>query len=141
MEDEVSEHPGFHYEWVPDSDWSLGGNGMKCRMLGCRKAAVATLMRSHQLSSGVRKVPYRYCADHLYGRRINNGIVEIRVLARDTDRVSDEQLGKLCDSMSPEIASIAQELRWFRAGRITSVPPAAIDTYEVSAVEAARKSK
>ena len=60
--------------WEPDPAWTIGGNGKKCRQPRCGKDAVATLMRAHGFGSEGR--PWAYCGDHLYGRRIRNGVVE-----------------------------------------------------------------
>lgn len=65
--------------WVPDPAWTIGGNGKTCRYgmglhLYCRAPAVASLKR------GRTGRKWYYCADHLFGRRINGGVVEWEVV-------------------------------------------------------------
>lgn len=48
-----------------------GGNGQKA----CGEPAVATIWRPIWRTSGRRKTAWDYCADHLYGRWIENGKV------------------------------------------------------------------
>lgn len=59
-------------EWLPDSGWTTSPEvvaGKKCRQRGCRRPAVAALRRSNGW--------WCYCdePEHLYGRRIENGVV------------------------------------------------------------------
>jgi hypothetical protein len=64
--------------WVPDRRWTTEReiiDSKRCRMLvegrGCARPAVAALAR--------RNGWWCYCENHLYGRRIIDGIVETRV--------------------------------------------------------------
>lgn len=61
--------------WIKDTHWELLPPEIrrKCRMKGCLNHAVAALRRSNGW--------WNYCPEHLYGRRINNGVVEIQVSA------------------------------------------------------------
>jgi hypothetical protein len=79
-DDEAPE--GYHYEWVPEGvDWKVGGDGCKCRRLRCPNRAVAALLRNQRNPSRLPGAPmyirvwWHYCADHLYGRKIENGVV------------------------------------------------------------------
>jgi hypothetical protein len=65
--------------WVIDKQWTYAPDtNRQCRWTGqyvqCGEPAVAFLPR------GETKVRFYYCADHLYGRRIHNGQVEVSVL-------------------------------------------------------------
>jgi hypothetical protein len=67
--------------WVPDRLWTTEPeiiDGRLCRMkvgrASCRRPAVAALARSNGW--------WCYCAEHLYGRRIENGVVEVEVAAQ-----------------------------------------------------------
>lgn len=71
----------LEYIWVPDRDWILLGDftHAQCRS-GARKRcpnrAVAALKRaSSRAYCGY--IWWNYCGDHLYGRRIENGRVEV----------------------------------------------------------------
>lgn len=75
---------GFREEWVPDKDWTTDPgvvNGKLCRFMAqkkvCRRSAVAALNRGRWTDG--RRVPgwWCYCDDpeHLYGRRIVDGVV------------------------------------------------------------------
>ena len=71
------EQRGF-IEWVPDSSWSTAPDlieGKKCR--ACRRSAVAALNRGYQTHRG--RVPswWTYCEEHLYGRRLVDGVILI----------------------------------------------------------------
>ena len=62
---------------ISHDGWVVLGarDGRKCRRLGCPNPAVAALQRRHKLArSGFAW--WAYCGEHLYGRRIRNGIVE-----------------------------------------------------------------
>jgi hypothetical protein len=61
---------GFLPEWVADPEWKVGGDGKKCRMKGCKEPSVAALRRKH------RGRLWYYCRDHLYGRKIEEGVVK-----------------------------------------------------------------
>ena len=72
---------GYHYEWKPDPQWTFGTQYDKCRQPRCPNPPVAELGR---YSYTRRKTfQYAYCAAHLYGRRINNGVIEHRIVVRD----------------------------------------------------------
>ena len=66
--------------WGPDKEWILVSAETRwpCRYIVgpgrkiCRRPAVAELQRGFQ--------SWAYCADHLYGRRIRDGIVEVEIL-------------------------------------------------------------
>ncbi|OGT54309.1 MAG: hypothetical protein A3E01_15200 [Gammaproteobacteria bacterium RIFCSPHIGHO2_12_FULL_63_22] len=79
---------GYHYEWRAevDSDWSLAAEriaGKRCRYtVGpgnriCGAEPVAALNRG-MTRDGLGRVPswWAYCGEHLYGRRIHNGVIE-----------------------------------------------------------------
>lgn len=68
---------------LPDSGWELGGEGRPCRRLArpaCPNPSVATLGRGS-------KTPQRwgYCAEHLYGRYLEDGRLLTTVLVVDKD--------------------------------------------------------
>lgn len=87
---------GYHLEWRPDPAWRSVSGRVLCRRLGglnpanhrvaCQNEAIAEFQRG---SRGW----WAYCADHLYGRRIRNGVVEHRVLVED-------EIGRLGDDGS-----------------------------------------
>jgi hypothetical protein len=78
-EDEAPE--GYRYEWVPAASWTVGGDGRLCSMLRCSNKAVAVLERPYKNRYGFSAPRrYHYCEDHLYGRRIENGVVHFRRL-------------------------------------------------------------
>lgn len=58
-------------EWVPDPRWKVTLAGGECSFPRCEGEAVAVFLRRY--AGGLRR--YRYCADHLYGRRIIDGVV------------------------------------------------------------------
>ena len=71
------------HEWLPEYDgaWSTATwliSGKKCRAHRgkCPNAAVAALNRGMRTSRGHRDSWWVYCEEHLYGRRIRNGVVE-----------------------------------------------------------------
>ena len=71
-EGETREVPeGYRLEWQPDNDWRIGGRGRLCSLKSCVRPAVAALKRNWKF--GFRW--YHYCADHLYGRKIEDGVV------------------------------------------------------------------
>jgi len=80
VNDEAPE--GYHWEWVADANWKVGGEGRKCRMLRCPKNAVAALMRRRR-SALISFNWWHYCADHLYGRKIEDGVVKSRQLVKN----------------------------------------------------------
>lgn len=71
---------GYRSEWVPDDAWKvvqrLDGGGRTCRRKNCRNLAVAALRRRRSNArSGFQW--WHYCADHLYGREIRDGVVMV----------------------------------------------------------------
>jgi hypothetical protein len=72
---------GFVLKWSPDEDWRLATEEerktMPCRRPGCKRTPVAVLMRRAFHKEGVRHVRWLYCDQHLYGRRISIGRVEV----------------------------------------------------------------
>lgn len=85
---------GFHYEWVeePAGKWRLvdeDEKGRPCRASArkkCHGEVVAALFRGHPGERG--GAWWRYCKDHLYGRRIVDGRIEYRRLVRDDERAA-----------------------------------------------------
>lgn len=77
----VDDYPGYHWEWVPDEGWQIGGDDRKCRMLRCMNAAAAGFWRRSVKGPQL----WRYCADHMYGRKIENGVVVHRILVKDEE--------------------------------------------------------
>lgn len=77
---------GYHWEWeAEDEHWRIGGQGHQCRMVEgvprrrCPRPAVARLNRGRRAPSW-----WHYCEDHLYGRRIHNGRVELLRMKKDS---------------------------------------------------------
>lgn len=71
------------YEWLPEMDggWTADPRevgGRKCSHPGCPRTAVAMFYRPAYRSYGQRARAQRCCdlTDHLYGRRIRDGVVE-----------------------------------------------------------------
>lgn len=74
---------GYHYEWVPDESWTIYNSivaGRKCR--SCGRPAVAALKRRHRHPPELYRW-WRYCESHLYGRKIEDGIIKVRHLVKD----------------------------------------------------------
>jgi hypothetical protein len=80
--------PGYRVEWAPDTHWTtdpavIAGRG--CRFTGgprqkvCGKPAVAALNRRYH-RAGAKPSWWCYCGEHLYGRRIRDGVVEAQRL-------------------------------------------------------------
>lgn len=66
---------GYRREWCVDDGWKLVSDGHFCRMKGCQNVAVAALKRTHRgAPEGFRW--WYYCALHLYGRKIEDGLVK-----------------------------------------------------------------
>lgn len=84
---------GFREEWVPSSGWKLvdevEGDRYRCRWGGgggsraCGRPSVAALNRGRHTWMGRVDQWWHYCAEHLYGRRIENGVVLHRRLVED----------------------------------------------------------
>jgi len=70
---------GYHLEWCADENWKVGGDGRQCRRTFCNNPAVAALKRIH--AHGFRW--WHYCELHLYGRKIENGVVKFRRLVEN----------------------------------------------------------
>lgn len=75
------------YHWVPDKRFELLSDdeaSKPCRYTvgpdrrSCKRPSVARLNRS---SSRDRTNWWHYCERHLFGRRIRDGVVEIRIVA------------------------------------------------------------
>ena len=58
--------------WIPDEEWCLVSSPRWCRMPKCPSTAVAELRRRH-VTHGFQW--WAYCTGHLYGRKIENGVV------------------------------------------------------------------
>jgi hypothetical protein len=71
---------GYRLEWIPDDAWKLIDDGRYCRRPGCGNVAVAALDRKHK-----RNRWWAYCADHLYGRKIEGGVVKRERLVKIED--------------------------------------------------------
>jgi hypothetical protein len=70
---------GYRYEWIADNDWELlpEHDNRKCAMRGCMAMAVALLRRKHKrFASGYAW--WAYCGEHLYGRKVEDGVVKFR---------------------------------------------------------------
>ena len=63
--------------WVPDRDWLMLGSPKRCRHIGGSPKTHCPNLSSWGFprSNGV----WAYCREHMYGRRIRNGIVEMAV--------------------------------------------------------------
>lgn len=77
------------WPWVEDRYWRLVEPGAKlCRHRGCRRPAVAEINRARRGGA----YWWAYCPDHLCGRRVVAGRVEVRVhpeiLAAERGRLS-----------------------------------------------------
>lgn len=69
---------GFHFEVAEQGEWVIPAVGAgRCRYgkPACKKPAAASMMRTHHTKYGSQNVPWDYCADHLYGRWIEDGKV------------------------------------------------------------------
>jgi hypothetical protein len=86
--------PGYRLEAVPDSGvggaWRLVA-GKRCRRQSgagrayCRKPAVAEVNRGYMRSGQMHENWWAYCADHLYGRWVEDGQVWCWILKADED--------------------------------------------------------
>jgi hypothetical protein len=56
--------------WVEDRSWRTPSQYTRCRMQGCSQPPVADFFRTGRRSSW-----WAYCADHLFGRKIEGGKV------------------------------------------------------------------
>lgn len=73
--------PGHRVGWFVDPEWRLASGAeseLACRQPKCGKPAVAGLLRRY--GSSTRR--WWYCADHLYGRVIEDGAVLVLRLVR-----------------------------------------------------------
>jgi hypothetical protein len=66
--------------WVPDPEWRTPSEYERCRQPVCPNPPVADLKRRRYYRGGMRPVWWAYCAEHLYGRRIVDGVVEQQVV-------------------------------------------------------------
>lgn len=91
MTDETREREvpdGFRLEWVEEGDdWAISElpDSKRCKFTVafrtyCNEPSAAALRRGRQ-----RPQWWHYCANHLYGRRINEGRVEVQVLVADPE--------------------------------------------------------
>lgn len=67
------------HEWLPDPDWHRVDGSRACSWHGCNELAVAYFWRVR----GTRRTRRQFCCsntEHLYGRRIVNGVVENQYL-------------------------------------------------------------
>lgn len=88
----VNEAPrGYHWEWCVDDAWKIGGEGRKCRMKGCPNSAVAALKRARRTGATWGFSWWHYCALHLYGRKIEDGVVKFRRLVENAGTGSGTQ--------------------------------------------------
>lgn len=84
----------FSTVWVPDREWRVLSLGMerRCRWgagyhhKACGEPAVAEFQRSRStwwenLPQGAVPCWWAYCAQHLYGRKLENGVVLVGVAA------------------------------------------------------------
>jgi hypothetical protein len=84
--------PGHHYAWVEDDyGWVVldKADEHRCRYVGghpqahCPNRAVAALNRKRWWRGRFVDSWWHYCADHLYGRQVVDGVLYIRRLVRD----------------------------------------------------------
>ena len=78
---------GYHWEWLPDGEWLVGGGGRTCSMLRCHNPAVAQLARPRHRGELILVAWFAYCSSHLYGRKIEDGVVKFRRLVKDEAEV------------------------------------------------------
>ena len=64
--------------WVLHKGWRLLPNGGKCRRPRCQNPAVAELKRVRRSGAAYW---WAYCADHMYGGRIEDGVVLTEVFS------------------------------------------------------------
>lgn len=70
--------PGHHWHAEPEvATWRLVGREVRCRARAgrCRSTAVAELNRGQYTNRGRIDVWWPYCAEHLYGRWVEDGKV------------------------------------------------------------------
>ena len=79
MYSETPAPEGYHREWLPDEGWKLADLERTCRAKDCESPAVAALRRKH--GDGFRW--WYYCGSHLYGRKIEDGMVKVYRLVKD----------------------------------------------------------
>lgn len=82
--------PGCEWRWKPDRAWELTSwpCAGRCRWTdqGVRCAATAVALLDRRRSTSSRHVWWAYCADHMFGRVIIDGVVYSRYaheLSRD----------------------------------------------------------
>jgi hypothetical protein len=79
--------PGFHYEAKPDpgKDWSVAEEGKTCRYRGSGDEHAHGAPAVLALERGVRRrIKWNYCAEHSYGRWLEDGVVMTWILVPDT---------------------------------------------------------
>lgn len=76
---------GFHFEWRPDDDWFVGTRSSgRCRFAVGRRACGAPAVAS--LRRGTTHTQWwDYCGEHLYGRRLVDGVVMQWVMRPDVE--------------------------------------------------------
>jgi hypothetical protein len=81
----LHERDGFHMEWRRDDNCRVATVGeyltRQCRRPKCNGAPVMAMMRGY----GQAAHWWLYCAEHLYGRRIENGVVEMPKLVQNEE--------------------------------------------------------
>ena len=84
--------PGYRFVAVPEdpAHWRASPGG-KCRRQCCPGPAVAAVWRPGTLRSSW----WRYCAEHLYGRWVEDGAVWGWRLAADAESVDQESVSQL----------------------------------------------
>jgi len=71
---------GCEFFAVMDEGWRAGGSSShRCRYMlngrSCGAPSVARFNRPRHLKTGIRPTWWHYCADHMYGRWVENGVV------------------------------------------------------------------
>ncbi len=94
--------------WVRDNDWVRLPSPRRCR---CRGKDYATCKNSAEFGLKRRNGLWAYCEEHMYGRRIRNGIVEVQVWADSpaVEKMEDNRLLTLVE-MSKAITERRQVL-------------------------------
>jgi hypothetical protein len=87
MAEEDPAPEGYEYVWIPDEYWSTAVSilfGRKCRCGKCEELAVAALKRKrvNHKSGDISHRWWCYCDHHLYGRKIVDGVVMVRILKK-----------------------------------------------------------
>lgn len=78
---------GYRLMWVPAGEgWRVGGDGRSCRAPKCFQPAAAAICRKDDRGKD-GFVWWYYCENHLYGRKIEDGVVKEERLVRDEEIV------------------------------------------------------